>query len=281
MKTFLAWTQSHCGTSTAVDLSLGTLKRISCVAHRICCFSYTLSIKNGLTDQWWLNTAYVSSDALMQSMWICYAISALRGSFTKISKPTRPADCDRQEGIEEGALRLRGGFGTPCDPVHSGFVEVLHLGEWGSICSSLSGGSRSRHVADVVCRQLGFPHGTRVDPFNPLPPPGEQALSPDGSYYDTDSDEDRSDIEEAEEPCERFWLEELGLTCTGPEARLIDCDLGEGFRRNSADCRLRAPRFHVACRQFPVAAFEAITTPDAGTATLQPNALCAAGSCFA
>ena len=66
-------------------------------------------------------------------------------------------------------MRLTGGSGTPCDPLHSGFVEVYHAGEWGRICL---GPFESRAepadtlVADVACRQLGFPHGTLVIPGN-------------------------------------------------------------------------------------------------------------------
>ena len=174
--------------------------------------------------------------------------------------------CDRQEGTTEGAVRLRGGFGTPCDPVHSGFIEVLHLGEWGSICTDRLTETRAEDnlVADVVCRQLGFPHGTRIDPLTaeaprPSPPDGEPP-SPNAIYYDYGSIDP---TEEAEEPVDRFWLSEV--TCSGPEARLIDCDLGEGFRNNNAGCSSRPHRIHIACRQFPVVeALEEVTTPDAG-----------------
>ena len=169
-------------------------------------------------------------------------------------------------------MRLRGGFGTPCDPVHSGFIEVLHSGEWGSICTQQRPDNRAEDnlVADVACRQLGFPHGTRVDPLTSRPPPPSQsdgeASSPYATYYI--SYFDNSDTtEEAEESVDRFWLTQV--TCSGPEGRLIDCNLGQGFLDNDTvgpGCRFEPHRIHIACRQFPVVeALEAVTTPDAGT----------------
>lgn len=82
------------------------------------------------------------------------------------------------DGQDQGAVRLRGGFGTLCDPVHTGFVEVLNDSEWGSICTDRADedSDADRLVADVVCRQLGFPHGTRVDP---LIAGGPEIFSPD------------------------------------------------------------------------------------------------------
>ena len=173
--------------------------------------------------------------------------------------------------MTEGSVRLRGGFGTPCDPVHSGFIEVLHFGKWGSICTDRRAVDRAvdNLVADVVCRQLGFPHGTRVDPLTAQRPP----LTPDGTpslfstdyytdYYTYVYDYDPP-TEEAEEPAERFWLS--SVACAGPEAQLVDCNLGRGFRDNNAGCQFRPHRIHIACRQFAVVeALEAVTTPGAG-----------------
>ena len=195
------------------------------------------------------------------------------------------AGCTQQEGAREGAVRLRGGFGTPCDPVHSGFIEVLHLGEWGSICTSMEAENlrQDKLVADVVCRQLGFPHGTRVDPLTGLPPPpatSDSEAPPPGYAYDDYVTVDFAAVtEEAEEPVERFWLR--GVTCSGIEGRLIDCDLVQGFLNDSSVCQsqprqlftrrepapdIQPHRIHVACRQFPVMeALEAVTTPGAGT----------------
>ena len=171
-------------------------------------------------------------------------------------------------------MRLRGGFGTPCDPIHSGFIEVLHFDEWGSICTDRSDEdvAESNLVADVVCRQLGFPHGTRVDPLTPQPPspPSEEddAASPYSAYYYSRM-YDYNLPEEAEEPVERFWLS--SVQCRGPEGRLIDCDLGPGFRSNNQGCSSTNHRLHIACRQFPVVeALESVTTPEAGACYLWP-----------
>ena len=178
------------------------------------------------------------------------------------------AECGTQDGTTEGSVRLRGGFGTPCDPVHSGFIEVLHFGEWGSICTDRRAEDRAEDnlVADVVCRQLGFPHGTRIDPLTAQAPPPmpEGAPSPYSTYYYTYYYDYDTPTEEAEEPVDRFWLS--SVTCNGPESQLVDCNLGPGFRNNNAGCRFRPHRIHIACRQFAVVeALEAVTTPGAGT----------------
>ena len=169
-------------------------------------------------------------------------------------------------------MRLRGGFGSLCDPIHSGFIEVLHLDEWGSICTDQRAEDRAEDnlVADVVCRQLGFPHGTRIDPLTSRPPPPStpdyEALSPDATSYSSSYNDYvySPSMEEAEEAVDRFWLSEV--TCSGPEGRLVDCDVGPGFRDNNAGCDSRPHRIHIACRQFPVVeALEEVTTPNAGT----------------
>ena len=157
----------------------------------------------------------------------------------------------------QGDVRLRGGFGTPCDPVHSGFIEVFNAGEWGAICEGGGYRTTDRLVADVVCRQLGFPHGTVVDALSIQP------VQPYDYYFSGEL------LEEAQEPQARFWLD--GVQCRGLEQRLLDCDLGEGFI-NAADGGVAAcldspvaSRVHVACRQFAVPeALEAVVTPGAG-----------------
>eukprot|EP00892_Ulva_mutabilis_P011614 jgi/Ulvmu1/8825/UM049_0005.1 len=187
--------------------------------------------------------------------------------------------CDVQEGSADGAVRLRGGFGTPCDPIHSGFVEVLNLGQWGSICGGIffSEEFLDNLVADVVCRQLGFPHGTLIDPIavaRPRPPP-----NPDYEYvfdsYTTYESEFSSLVteglvtEEAEEPVERFWLTTGDVQCRGTEGRLVECDLGSGFQNNPR-CGPAPYRLSVACRQFPITdALENITTPGAAEGDLR------------
>lgn len=168
-------------------------------------------------------------------------------------------------------MRLVGGFGTPCDPLHSGIVEVFHLGEWGALC--FNGADEDVLVADVVCRQLGFPHGT---PVNPIVPRVEVQVEP----FDYTRDYD-APVEESVRPQERFWLS--SASCRGQEGRLVDCDLGLGFRTNNRGCSsgAREPRFQAACRQFAVAeALEEVTTPGAG-AGLPVVATGVAGCCAA
>ena len=148
--------------------------------------------------------------------------------------------------VEQGSVRLRGGFGTLCDPLHSGIVEVFNAGEWGAICDGETSRDRAiAPVAEVVCRQLGFVDGTAVDGLTTQPDSVYDYLFFSSEYEVT---------EEAQEPQGRFWLD--GVQCQGPEARLVDCDLGAGFPAaggNSACDEEDAPvRLRVACRQFAV-----------------------------
>lgn len=150
-------------------------------------------------------------------------------------------------------MRLRGGFGTTCDAVYTGFVEIFHLGEWGAICDD------DALAADVVCRQLGFPHGT---PVRTRSVTGASIgdinnfsfLYTDYTSYDS--------VEEAEEPQERFWLS--NVDCAGLEQELLACNVDPGFIDNNEGCS-NPFRFTVACRMFPVAAaLEDVSTPGAG-----------------
>lgn len=160
-------------------------------------------------------------------------------------------------------MRLRGGFGTPCDPVYTGFID-LHANEWGSICTQAKDETDAENnlLAAVACRQLGFPHGTRVDPLTAWPPRPESAEHTYSPYdYLRDDYDNEVPVEEAQEPVELYWLSRV--LCAGPEENVIDCDLGKGFQRD--DCRANPHRIHVACRQFPVAeALEKVVTPGAG-----------------
>ena len=160
-------------------------------------------------------------------------------------------------------MRLRGGFGTPCDAVYSGFVEVYHFEEWGAIC--IGDDVSDTLAADVVCRQLGFPHGTAVDPTTRTPSTaGGFAAAPFGFGFGDYS------TEEAEEPQDRFWLDQV--SCSGTEEQLIECNLGGGFRSNNGGCTRRPTRFTVACRTFAVPeALEEVTTPGAGAAVQQDD----------
>ena len=153
-------------------------------------------------------------------------------------------------------MRLRGGFGTLCDPVYTGFVEVFHFDEWGAICTGDD--QEDRLAADVVCRQLGFPHGTMVD-AETNPPDRERIYDDYGGYSYIDY---VAEMEENLAPQDRFWLNVLN--CRGPEDTILDCDLGQGFRSNNAGCSSPV-RLTVACRTFPItAALEDDTTPGAG-----------------
>ena len=166
------------------------------------------------------------------------------------------AGCDVVSEPVEGSVRLRGGFGTQCDPVHTGFIEIFHLGEWGAVCQQFQTEEEDRLVADVVCRQLGFPHGT---PVQPLSNRADPAGSDYGDYTYTPYE---PITEEAEEPQGRFWLSRAA--CRGTEDGLLDCDLRPGFRRGNAGCTGSAVRMTVACRSFPVpAALESVVTPGA------------------
>lgn len=163
---------------------------------------------------------------------------------------TTCADCPTPAPVE-GSVRLLGGFGSPCDPIHSGYVEVFHLDEWGAIC--IDEGDADVLTADVVCRQLGFPHGAVVDPTTN--PPDLEMGQYSYNYVDVD---------EAEEPQGRFFLN--SAMCRGSEARLVDCDLGDGLSLLGmpAGCSGTPSRLTVACRTFAVSeALEDVTTPGA------------------
>ena len=150
-------------------------------------------------------------------------------------------------------MRLRGGLGTPLSPIHSGFVEVFHDNEWGAICDGDP--DREDLAADVVCRQLGFPHGTTVDP----------TTNPQGTGQRDPFTGTVPDVEESQEQQERFWLS--GVSCSGIEGRLVDCRGGENFLAEDAQfgCSFEPLRLTVACRTFAVPeALEAVVTPEAG-----------------
>ena len=136
-------------------------------------------------------------------------------------------------------------MGTPCDSLHSGFVEIFHRGEWGRA-------ETGTHTlaADVACRQLGFPHGTPVR--------GGSFRSSVTPFSQTDP----------ERPGGIRWLNTV--RCRGPEERLVDCDLRRGFDR--VETTNLQPDF-VVCRQFAVEeAQESVTTPGAGATLLLGSA---------
>lgn len=53
-----------------------------------------------------------------------------------------------------------------CDSVHLGGVELFRQGRWGRICTGHGRADHGRFtlVAPVVCRQLGYPFGTLMNP---------------------------------------------------------------------------------------------------------------------
>jgi hypothetical protein len=165
-----------------------------------------------------------------------------------------PAECDEVAEDKELEIRLTGGFGSRCDSIHTGFVEIYHLGSWGSICAVEYMTDPS--LAEVVCRQLGFPYGTIVDSWAPTK---LQEGHNDYAFYDYNTK-----VEESEEPGLPMWLS--ALVCKGSEATVAECDLGTGFteHRRPLDCR-PATRLAVACRSFAmVEAQEAVSEPPAG-----------------
>lgn len=159
------------------------------------------------------------------------------------------ADCPSNPP-SEGSVRLRGGFGTPCDQIHTGFIEVFHDGEWGAVCSAFS--RTEDRTAFVVCRQMGFRYGLRID----------SSINPAGADEDIleyDALEENfalTGAEEADEPQERYWID--GADCNGREERLLDCDLGDGFLDEDEEYQQCPEEFSVrmtvACRMFPITA---------------------------
>lgn len=162
-----------------------------------------------------------------------------------------------------GAVRLRGGTGTPCDGLHSGIVEVYRadVATWGAICTA--GTPDDRLVADVVCRQLGFQYGTPETTLATAP--GGSQMLPGGVMM-----EDRID---AGQPA---FLSDV--VCRGTEERIGECRDARAVAGGSGGLCMEKPgRLRVACRKFPVVeALESAVTPGAGTAvrTLCMHELC-------
>lgn len=125
-------------------------------------------------------------------------------------------------------------------------------------------------AADVICRQLGFPHGSVIDTLNPEPFEG-----------DSDRGSDRHQQFPVEGLVEsqtegRVWLG--GVQCAGREDRVLECELQPpGFIPDAQTCfdagAKGRVRLVVACRKFPVeAALEAERTPGAGVTPNSGNA---------
>eukprot|EP00892_Ulva_mutabilis_P001727 jgi/Ulvmu1/11555/UM078_0048.1 len=177
------------------------------------------------------------------------------------------AGCNLTSPEVEGSVRLVNGFGTPCDPLHTGTVEVFHASEWGAICVAVieQRDPADTLAADAVCRQLGFPHGNPVSTLIPVPP----ELRDSQNFL-------LEDLVESGAPG-RVWLE--GLRCRGGEQSVLDCELDPPEFVNDAETCFGAGLasfaddysstpgtipLQVACRQFAVeAAAEAVTSPGA------------------
>ena len=169
-------------------------------------------------------------------------------------------------------MRLVRGLGTPCDPLHTGIVEVFHDGLWGTICVAV-GAQRvptDLNVADTVCRQLGFPYGTIVSNIDPADE--RDYVYPYRGALD--------DLVESEE-YGTAWVDYA--VCSGDEANLLQCtvEFVPDGRRECMDCVSYGcgtedqyavdvnAELEIACRQFPVEeATEAIVTPGAGALPL-------------
>lgn len=171
------------------------------------------------------------------------------------------AGCKTQPRLIDGAVRLRGGFGTPCDPLHTGFVEVYNEAaeQWGAICLDVRDVRPDYGAANVVCRQLGFAHGSIVDTRSPV-------VSPNNGNFQREYEEEAAEVDAQE----IFWLDTV--SCRGPETRILDCDVGRGYMFENKRCPDNPFRLTVACRQFSVPeALEDVTTPGAGVAiTMSP-----------
>lgn len=127
-------------------------------------------------------------------------------------------------------------------------MEIFHLQEWGGVCIDTTV-TEFLH-ADVICRQLGFPHGT--DASIETDPPGNTGLT------------NNAGTGILEGLAERAWLPDV--RCTGAEAELLECQLGQGFRDDLADCGRSRLRLAVTCRTFAVSeALEDVATPGART----------------
>lgn len=138
----------------------------------------------------------------------------------------------------DGAVRLANGTGTACDDLHSGVVEVYDAAAdaWGAICTAAT--PDDRLAADVICRQLGFPHGTLEMPRAG----GTGGVAGVGGFVIGD------------------------VACRGVEERIGECRIApERAGGSGSACMRKAARLRVACRKFPVAeALESVVTPGAG-----------------
>lgn len=167
-----------------------------------------------------------------------------------MSRPLRGAGCSREIAEVEGAVRLRGGFGTPCDPLRSGIVEVFHFGEWGTICggnTTLTDDFFATGSPQVICRELGFAFGDAID----------------APVTTANTTMDAAAPAPAPAPPGRIWLKDA--VCEGVEASLQQCHsfpaefLAADSPESVGGCGATERELAVACRQFPVSEAEMFT----------------------
>ncbi|MBI3785034.1 MAG: scavenger receptor cysteine-rich domain-containing protein [Deltaproteobacteria bacterium] len=95
----------------------------------------------------------------------------------------------------EGDIRLVNGASP-----NEGRVEVFHAGRWGTVCDD----NFDQNAANVVCHQLGLGTATVFDNDS-----SDQLFGPG---------------------VDPIWMD--GMSCTGAEARLVDCPF-DGFGNNN------------------------------------------------
>ena len=126
------------------------------------------------------------------------------------------AGCTAVEATpSQGDVRLVPLRGVPstaaCDDVHLGGVQIFNDGRWGGICFVTSDLDSSFTIdAGVICRQLGFPFGSLMEP-------GDNNGAP-------------VDYVDYRDPGELVWASDV--VCSGLEERLGDCLFPEDFGAN-------------------------------------------------
>lgn len=134
------------------------------------------------------------------------------------------AGCDSADGEpEEGSARLMpldavatlSKLSTPCDPVHTGILEVLSDGAWVPVCAAAAGGPAApAFVAAVACRNLGYPYSALVNPdAPPVRSPADPYSAYEPSAYEPVADGDGYSAAGAAK----------AAACSGTEPSLSEC----------------------------------------------------------
>lgn len=101
---------------------------------------------------------------------------------------------------------------APCDPVHTGAVEVFTGGAWAPVC--VADPAAAAFVAAVACRSLGFPHAV--------------AAAAPAAVPLTQSAEPPSQPARSSEPAQM-------AICTGMEDSLVECEVASSADGPAAD----------------------------------------------